>query len=110
MRIGVVTWSSRRAGGAERYLANIIPALAAAGHTIAIWTETDRPAEREPISGPAGGPEFVAATMGTARAIGALREWKPDLLFCHGLQSPAAEARLLDVAPAVFFAHSYYGT
>ena len=43
-------------------------------------------------------------------AIAAMREWHPDLIFAHGLVNPKNEAATLSVAPAVFFAHGYYGT
>ena len=43
---------------------------------------------------------------GNQRATG----WHPDVIYAHGLTDPAIEARTLEVAPAVFFAHNYYGT
>jgi glycosyltransferase involved in cell wall biosynthesis len=39
-----------------------------------------------------------------------MRRWAPDLLYSHGLEDARLESQVLDVAPAVFFAHSYYGT
>jgi glycosyltransferase involved in cell wall biosynthesis len=39
-----------------------------------------------------------------------LRAWRPDLVYVHGLQDPAIERQLLHIAPAVCFAHNYYGT
>ena len=37
-------------------------------------------------------------------------EWRPQVLFSHGLLDPEVEARTLQIAPAVFLAHAYYGT
>ena len=34
----------------------------------------------------------------------------PGLVYVHGLQDPQIEHQLLDIAPAVCFAHNYYGT
>ena len=40
----------------------------------------------------------------------ALRAWRPDVVYMHGVADVALERALLDVAPSVLFAHSYYGT
>src|SRR5581483_8844183 len=37
MRIAVVNWAGRKAGGIEAYLAGVIPALAGQGHRVAYW-------------------------------------------------------------------------
>ena len=110
MRIAVLNWSSRKVGGAESYLGLTISALAGAGHAVAFWHQTDEPAGREPIPLPAGVPSWSAAELGTARALERLREWRPDLIYSHGLLDPAVEAETLRIAPAVFSAHNYYGT
>lgn len=110
MRIAVVNWSRRREGGTERYLSNIIPALTRAGHSLALWTEVDLPIARQPIVPEDQIPTTVASALGADRAVATLRDWAPDVLFCHGLLTPALESRVLDVAPAIFFVHSYYGT
>jgi glycosyltransferase involved in cell wall biosynthesis len=39
-----------------------------------------------------------------------LREWKPDVLYVHGLHDVRVERRLLRIAPAVQFVHTYVGT
>ncbi len=48
--------------------------------------------------------------MGLDAAISALRGWHPDVIYAHGFADPAVEARTLEAAPAVLFAHNYYGT
>lgn len=110
MRIAVVNWSRRKAGGTETYLSLIIPALVNAGHEVAFWYEIDKPVNREQIALPDGVPVWCAATMGERRALDALRDWRPDLIYTHKLQTPRLEAETLKIAPAVFFAHDYYGT
>jgi glycosyltransferase involved in cell wall biosynthesis len=42
--------------------------------------------------------------------LAALRDWEPDVLYCHGLESPELESRLLQIAPAVTFLHCYVGS
>ena len=110
MRIAIVNWSSRKAGGAESYLDHVIGGLRCAGHETALFCETDQPADRAPIALPREAPLWSVSKMGLEAAISALRTWRPDVIYAHGLTDPAIEVRTLQVAPAVFFAHNYYGT
>jgi glycosyltransferase involved in cell wall biosynthesis len=110
VRIAVVNWSRRKAGGAEYYLSNLIPALAEVGHTIALLHETDQPTARAPIVPDGQIPIWGVGAMGATRAIAELRQWMPDVIYCHGLVRPDLESQVLYIAPAVFFAHGYYGT
>jgi glycosyltransferase involved in cell wall biosynthesis len=106
MRIGVVAHSAVRAGGVETYLAGVIPALAGRNHDVGTWFESTV-AGMAPVS-PAVAPRWVAASD-LRDPLGPLRAWRPDVVYLHGLRSDALERQLLDLAPVVFFAHSYYG-
>ena len=44
------------------------------------------------------------------RPCEALRSWKPDVVYTHGIQDLDIEQQLLGVAPAVYFLHTYTGT
>ena len=110
MRIAVVNWTGRKVGGTESYLGLILPALLEAGHEVAFWHETNLPGDRDLIALPEGLPSWDASALGTARALGELRRWKPDLIYAHGVLSPELEAETVAVAPSIFFAHAYYGT
>ncbi len=59
---------------------------------------------------PAGVPVFSVASDGVARAIQALVEWRPDVVYIHGLHDVNTANRLVDVAPSVTFVHTYIGT
>ena len=109
MRIAVVNQSRRRVGGAEYYLSGVIPALTNSGHATALCYETDQPSNRALIVSEEMTTWGVEA-LGVEEALAGLRRWSPDLLYCHGAMSSEFERRLLDVAPAVFFAHGYHGT
>jgi len=87
-----------------------MPALQNAGHDIALWHEVDSPAEHTVLPVRAPAPVWSVSGLGLDAAVDALKEWRPDLLFAHGLLEPSVERRALDVAPAVLFAHDYYGT
>ena len=110
MRIAVVSWSSRRVGGIEDYLAALIPALQEAGHDVAFWHELDVPDDRERIPVPRGVSDTCAAETGLSVSLERLRDWKPDVIYVQGLTDIAVEARLLNIAPSVFFVHTYAGT
>jgi glycosyltransferase involved in cell wall biosynthesis len=110
MRIAFLNWNNRRFGGTGSYLSAIMPALHAAGYEVALWHEVDTPAEYPVLPIPSAAPVWSVSSLGLDAAVDQLREWRPDLLYAHGLLEPAVERRALDVAPAVFFAHDYYGT
>jgi glycosyltransferase involved in cell wall biosynthesis len=110
VRIAIVNWTSRRVAGAESYINSVLLQLSTLGHALAYWHEIDGPVDREPIKIPDGVPVWSVANLGSDVALKALRNWQPDLIFAHGLLSPGLEAATLKIAPAVFFAHDYYGT
>lgn len=110
MRIAVATWSSRWVGGIEEYVSIVIPALYEAGLQVAFWHEIDRPAERKRIEVPPGVLDICAAEAGVDAAMTALGQWRPDVIYIQGLTDSNVEARLLELAPSVFFLHAYSGT
>lgn len=110
MRIAILNWSNRLFGGTGTYLSTILPALRTAGHDVALWHEVEDPIDKDPLPMPSGTPTWSVSSLGLEMALSALRSWNPDLLYAHGLLDPAVERNVLDVAPAVFFAHDYYGT
>jgi glycosyltransferase involved in cell wall biosynthesis len=110
MRIAIVNWSSRKVGGAETYLDTVISQFESFGFPIAFASEVDEPATLAPISLPHDCSSWCVSKLGASRMIDLLQRWKPDLLYCCGLTSPALETELLRIAPAMFFAHGYYGT
>ena len=99
MRIAIVNWSSRKAGGAETYLDRVIGGLRCAGHETALFCETELPADRAPITLPRQTPLWSVSKMGLEAAIDGLTGWHPDVIYAHGLTDPAIEARTLQVAP-----------
>ena len=110
MRVAVLAWTAQRLGGIEAYLSLVLPAMARAGLDLAFWYEHHETGERQPIDLPSETPLFSAAELGAAGAIQRLRDWKPDVLYVHGLHDTSAERDLLRIAPAVQFVHTYIGT
>src|SRR5689334_4915392 len=109
MRIAIAAHSARRVGGVEQYLASLVPALVRAGHEVSCWFEADD-ADHSPILDRGGLVPTWTATRETGGGVPALRAWRPDVVYAHGVADPALERALIDAAPSVLFAHSYYGT
>jgi glycosyltransferase involved in cell wall biosynthesis len=110
MRIAIVHWSNRQVGGTGSYLRTVLPCLKDEGHDLRLFHEVDGPDDSAPLRVGSTSPAWNVAMLGVDAALAGLRAWAPDLIYAHGLVDPAIEARVLDVAPAVFFAHGYYGT
>ncbi len=110
MRVAVLSRSNRLVGGVEEYLRRFLGAAAHSGHDVAFWYESIAgPADRATIPDPPGG-GWSIAEAGRAPSIEALRRWRPDVIYAHGLDSPELERHAYLIAPTVFFAHGYAGT
>ena len=107
-RIAIVSHSLARVGGVETYVASIVPALRRAGHEVGCWFETAG-LGADPVIAPADDVASWVASADPDRGLAALAAWKPDVVYGHGVVSPAHERATMQLAPAVFFAHSYYG-
>jgi glycosyltransferase involved in cell wall biosynthesis len=110
MRIAVLNWSNRRIGGTGTYLSAVMPYLQRAGHEVGLWHEVNTPADYALIPLPPDAPVWSVSDLGLESALTGLASWQPNLLYSHGMLDPEVERRTLEVAPAVFFAHNYYGT
>jgi glycosyltransferase involved in cell wall biosynthesis len=111
MRIAITSRTNRHVGGVEMYLGDLLPALTQLEHEVAFLCETDLPTHREALVGNHSSiPQWSAASIGADGALNALRRWKPDLIFGHGIDNVQLEAKTLQLAPSVFFVHNYYGT
>jgi len=109
MRIAILNRASRPAGGVGTYLRLAVPALARRGHDLAFWHESGERPDGDPFALPPGSSSWSVEKMGVGRAFAGIADWRPDVLFSHGLQDPEVEARTLQIAPAVLIAHDYYG-
>lgn len=109
MRVAVANWHRRVVGGAESYIRGVVTALEAAGVELAMLCEREDAADREKIELTAGAPTWCVSDIGEQAALAAISAWRPDLVYVHLIESTTLEARLLEVAPGVLFAHSYHG-
>ncbi|MBC7842017.1 MAG: glycosyltransferase family 4 protein, partial [Gemmatimonadaceae bacterium] len=109
MRVALASWTIRHAGGIESYLEQIIPAMRATGLDVAFFHEVDQPSDRARID-IGDVPLFSVASNGADAALTALRAWKPDVLYMHGLSDTRTFQRLTALGPSVSFIHTYSGT
>jgi glycosyltransferase involved in cell wall biosynthesis len=108
MRILIATSYRAVVGGVETYLRELLPALVARGHELALLYE-------EETSPQAAGideflPELLCWSLDDPDALTQASAWRPDLCYLQGLHAPAVEESLLARFPVVLFAHNYHGT
>lgn len=108
MRVAIITQTRALVGGVETYLDGVIPGLAAR-HTLAFWSASGHVGDRGAITLP-GKVTAWAANISEKDTVDQLQAFAPDVLYAHGLDDPAVEARVLAIAPAVIVEHNYHGT
>jgi glycosyltransferase involved in cell wall biosynthesis len=109
VRIALVTAVGGAIGGIESYVDLLGPALAEAGHEVALWYDEEGPPGRPAISLPPGAPAWSAQRMGAETAVRELREWRPDVIFSHRIGPHTTELAMMRIAPVVLFVHAYVG-
>src|SRR5687767_8800284 len=105
MRIAIARWTARQIGGAETYIARTISGFVSLGHDVLLCHEIDEPDDRPRFALPPGVQALSVADLTAAVVLDRLREWRPDVVYVHGLNDPFFEEQLQSVAPAVFFGH-----
>jgi glycosyltransferase involved in cell wall biosynthesis len=111
MRILIATSHRNVIGGVEKYLQAVLPFLVHRGHHIALVYENRADAAQELIDSPQF--EIMAESLAEAGAERTLRfigQWKPDVVYSHGLETVDFQSALLNAYPNVLYAHNYIGT
>jgi glycosyltransferase involved in cell wall biosynthesis len=109
MRLVIAAPTLHRAGGIESYLELLIGGLDRLAHQLFLVCERSARASEPAIQVP----DTVAKlTIGASleEAFDRIKAWNPDLVFAHGPLNAEFEARLLELGPAAYFVHNYYGT
>jgi glycosyltransferase involved in cell wall biosynthesis len=113
LRVAIANFSHRLVAGVETYLQQLAPELLRRDCEIGFFSEINS-ADTTPaiIDSPMlrDVPIWCIADLGASCAFATLRDWRPDLIYVHGILDIDVEAQLLAIAPAVFFAHAYTGT
>jgi glycosyltransferase involved in cell wall biosynthesis len=98
-------------GGVEKYLSSMMPGLAERGHSLALLYEYSIDPAVQGIDAQAGRiPSWCSQEAGVDSAMRSVAAWKPDVVYCHGLDDSRLEGALLEQYPAILYAHTYYGT
>lgn len=109
MRIAIINQYRNVRGGVETYLSQLLAGLQRQGYEIAFWHVDQMMPDYPQIAIPPRTPVWSVDELGERAALNALADWRPDVIFAHGLRSPDLERKTQKIAPAVFFAHAYYG-
>ena len=108
MRILIAQDALHSEGGVESYLAAIVPALRARGHSVAMLfvRRGTAAALTNGIDGPCVGvdPDRVDWAFAEVKA------WQPDVCFSNNMAPLEIERALLNEWPVVKFMHAYFGT
>jgi len=111
MRILIASTHRTLVGGVEKYLQALIPGLLDRGHDVGFLYEyTADPRMEQMFQPPAPIRTWCVAELGVATALRSIAEWRPDVVYCHGLdgaESVAIESALLDRYPVVLYVHNY---
>ena len=111
MRILIANWHRNTVGGAESYLRALIPGLLERGHEVALVHGYQTTIDRETIDLPEHQlPRWCYEELGIQALLNGISQWKPEVVYSQGMESPDLELALLDDYPCVLFAHGYYGT
>src|SRR5690348_3919809 len=108
MKILVAQDALHSEGGVESYMAAIIPALRARGHSIAMLFV--RRGSAAPLVGGIDGPCVGVAPDDVDAAFAALKAWNPDVCFSNNMAPLDVDRALLHQWPVVKFMHAYFGT
>lgn len=109
MKIAIINWTNRLAGGAETYLRQVMPALQKRGHEILFLHETELPEDRIDIASPEEFPIWSICRSGASQSLAGLKAWNPDILYIHGLRHHEWFGEIVRSIPTVFFCHDYTG-
>jgi glycosyltransferase involved in cell wall biosynthesis len=109
VRVLIATHHLNIVGGVETYLRDLLPALRERGHAVAQLASVGAGTEGTPIA-PPDVPTWGLAGSDRGSVFRAVEAWAPEVVFSHGMASPADEGAVLDRFPTVLFAHGHQAT
>jgi glycosyltransferase involved in cell wall biosynthesis len=77
---------------------------------VGICYAAEGPANRAALDFPEQARVWGRDQSGTTAVLEEIKQWRPDLIFCHGETDLQFEAQLLELAPGIFFAHNYHAS
>jgi glycosyltransferase involved in cell wall biosynthesis len=107
MRILIATRHMAIVGGVETYLQAVLPQLVAV-HELGVLAEVT--ATGGILAACPDVPVWYASGPTRAAVLEEIRRWRPDVVYCHGLEDPDLESTLVQSFATVMFAHNYHGT
>ncbi len=87
------------------------PALMKFGHDVSLFVAQSSHRNQDTITQNVPEcPVFACDKLGDNQAVQTLSDWKPDLIYAHGLLNNSLEAKTQQIAPNLFFLHVYHGS
>jgi len=108
MKIAFAHESIDTDGGVETYLLSVIAELRARGHQIALVHHRASPGRS--VLRSSAHVAIGVEELGLQKAIGALREWQPDVCYSHNMGPLEVEEALVAAWPVVKMLHGFFGT
>ena len=110
MRILIANDIAAGAGGVESYLAALVPALQAAGHTVALLHDLPVDAAAPVHIARDHVPCIGVRSEGLDAALQRIRRFAPDVCFCHNMGALDVDNALVGEWPVVKMLHGHFGT
>ncbi len=110
MRILIASAHRRLAGGVEMYLQAVIPGLRERGHEVGLLHQFPADPKREQIDSPPLADTWCLTADTGHATLRSVAQWKPDIVYSHGLygaDAAALESSLLDAYPVALYVHNY---
>jgi glycosyltransferase involved in cell wall biosynthesis len=108
MRILIATTHRGLVGGTETYLRELIPALRARGHDVALVYNVPAAPGQGTVDGDCL--DVPAWPFADGAGVEVAARWRPDVCYLQGMLDPEAEERLAGRFRTVLFVHGYYAT
>lgn len=109
LRLLVTSFHLRAVGGTETYLRAVVPLLREHFDRVGVLTldPNDEPADAAHLDGIQW---LRPSSLVPADVLNTIAQWRPDVVYNHGLFAPEADVALAAGFPTIYFAHNYGGT
>jgi glycosyltransferase involved in cell wall biosynthesis len=110
LRVLIATDHLQIVGGVETYLQSLLPELERRGFSLGILHGEANEVSGEKISDLINCPIWSFGNRSFETNLNNIQKWGPNVVYCHGLRSPAIESVLLDNWPVFLYAHNHNNT
>ncbi len=106
-KIAVASRFLQRIGGVETYLTTALPELARKGYELLLFVDSESVSDDTIHSRLPDCPVLISSQIGAEESLRRLNDWRPDIVYLHGLSNPALERAVSKTGRCVSFLHDY---